>query len=100
LEVETVTLGRHIDRLEAAGWVERRADPSDRRAWLIYLSDTAGPTLDEMAALAVETQDEALRDLSAADQSRLIDLLTTIKDAMLDREAETADAKAPEPANG
>jgi len=32
LEIKGVTLGRLVDRLEAAGWVERRADASDRRA--------------------------------------------------------------------
>jgi DNA-binding MarR family transcriptional regulator len=33
LEVEPITLGRMIDRLQDAGLVERRADPKDRRAW-------------------------------------------------------------------
>ncbi len=37
LELDTVTLSRHIDRLEKSGWVERRRDPGDRRAWLIHL---------------------------------------------------------------
>src|SRR3546814_4821449 len=32
LEVQPITLARLIDRLEAAGWVERRRHPSDRRA--------------------------------------------------------------------
>ncbi len=27
LEIENITMGRHIDRLEDAGWVERRPDP-------------------------------------------------------------------------
>ena len=32
LEIEPITLVRLLDRLEAAGWVERRPDPNDRRA--------------------------------------------------------------------
>ena len=45
LEVENVTLGRHIDRLEESGWVERRSDPSDRRAWRLYLDEKSRPRL-------------------------------------------------------
>src|SRR5262245_29823087 len=33
LEVEPITIGRIIDRLETAGMLERRAHPTDRRAW-------------------------------------------------------------------
>ena len=90
LELDTVTLSRHIDRLEAAGWVERRADPADRRAWLIYLSKTAGPTLDRMEELAVETQAEALGALSPADQERLLTMLSAVKSAMVELDAPVA----------
>jgi DNA-binding MarR family transcriptional regulator len=38
LEVEPITLCRMIDRLEEANLVERRRDPGDRRAWLIFLT--------------------------------------------------------------
>ncbi|MBT6882724.1 MAG: MarR family transcriptional regulator, partial [Rhodospirillaceae bacterium] len=31
LEIEAITMGRHIDRLEENDWVERRPDPEDRR---------------------------------------------------------------------
>jgi MarR family transcriptional regulator for hemolysin len=36
LEIENITLGRLVDRMEEAGWVERRADPGDRRARLLF----------------------------------------------------------------
>ena len=42
LEVQPITLARLIDRLAAAGWVERRPDPADRRAQRLYL--TTGPS--------------------------------------------------------
>lgn len=38
LDVEPITLCRMIDRLQDAGLVERRRDPADRRAWLVYLT--------------------------------------------------------------
>ena len=46
IEVEPITLSRMIDRLEEAGLVERRADPSDRRAWLLYLAPGADDLFD------------------------------------------------------
>ena len=38
LEMEPIAVGRVIDRLQAAGFVERRHDPKDRRAWRLHLS--------------------------------------------------------------
>src|SRR5436190_20361761 len=50
LEVEPITLARLLDRLEAARLVERRPDPADRRARLLYLTAPARPLLDDMRA--------------------------------------------------
>ena len=38
LDMEPITLCRIVDRLEEAGLVERKTDPSDRRAWLLELT--------------------------------------------------------------
>jgi len=64
LELETVTLGRHIDRLEDAGWLERRRDPSDRRVWRLHLAEKSRPMIDR---------------LSKVDRERLIETLLTMK---------------------
>ena len=49
LEVEPISVGRLIDRLEARGLVERRPDPSDRRVWRLHLLPSAQPILDEIS---------------------------------------------------
>lgn len=41
LEVATVTTSKLIDRLEARGYVERRADPNDRRSNRVFATDQA-----------------------------------------------------------
>src|SRR3546814_20414492 len=51
LEVEPITLCRMIDRMEDAGMVERRPDPTDRRAWRLYLTDTSRPLIRPLRAL-------------------------------------------------
>src|ERR1051325_6964798 len=36
LEMEPIAVGRVIDRLQKAGFIERRADPQDRRVWRLH----------------------------------------------------------------
>ena len=80
IEVERMTLGRLIDRLEAAGWVRRQLDPGDRRVKQLYLAKDAEPTLREMLAITSETLEQALSGLSAEDRKRLATQLAGIKE--------------------
>jgi len=57
VEVEPITIARLIDRLEARGVVERRADPKDRRVWRLRLTPAAEPILEEIAQYRVESHD-------------------------------------------
>lgn len=79
IEVEPMTMGRMIDRLEAAGLVERRPDKSDRRVHRLYLSANARPILNEMVVLANQVQDEALSGLNDTNREALKSILTVIK---------------------
>lgn len=79
LEVEPITLCRMIDRLEEAGLVERRRDPSDRRAWLIFLTEKARPVLDQIRALADAMFAELLEGVSPKDQAITMATLTAIR---------------------
>ena len=38
MEVETATIARLIDRLEAAGWIERKSEANDRRVKLVSMT--------------------------------------------------------------
>ncbi len=87
IEVERMSLGRMIDRLEAAGMVERRPDATDRRVHRLYLTSSARPLLDKMVDLANETQEEALEGLSEADRDQLHRLLTGIKTNLTARQS-------------
>jgi len=84
LEVENVTLGRHIDRLEESGWVERRRDPSDRRAWRLFLAAKSMPILDKLAVVLMETRETALDGFSAHERDTLIETLLRIKTNLVD----------------
>ena len=85
LELEPATLGRHLDRLEDTGWIERRPDPSDRRAWRLHLTGKAAPVLDRMGGLVEIVTREALAGLSAGGRERLQAHLLTIRANLTDR---------------
>ncbi len=87
LEIEPITLGRLLDRLEAAALVERRAHPRDRRAWQLFLADKAHPILDRVWELASETREEAMAGLPPLEQERLVNALLTIRANLSERTA-------------
>ena len=79
LEVQPITLARMIDRLAAAGWVERRPDPDDRRAQRLFLTEASAPLLERMRALAAETLDTAFTGLSDQTRKELVEGLCVMK---------------------
>jgi MarR family transcriptional regulator, transcriptional regulator for hemolysin len=85
LELEPITLVRLLDRLQAAGLIERRPDPLDRRARALYLTPQARPLLDRVSVLARDVYDEALAGLSAPERERLVTALELMKGNLLDR---------------
>lgn len=94
LEVQPISLARLIDRLEANGWVERRAHPSDRRAVSLYLTDKVEPILTEMGKLVEETQAEALHGLDGDECDELVQTLGKIKQNLLNGDLETTQQQA------
>jgi DNA-binding MarR family transcriptional regulator len=83
LDIQPITLTRLIDRLEAAGWVERREHPQDRRAVSLWLTAKCQPILVEMQARATETLADAVGKLSVTQQQRLKEDLQRIKQNLL-----------------
>lgn len=85
LEIRPMTLVRQIDRMEEAGWIERRADPADRRARRLFLTAKARPILGRILDVANETRDEALARLKPGEAEQLIDLLTKVHATLSER---------------
>ncbi|MEP7221114.1 MAG: MarR family transcriptional regulator [Novosphingobium sp.] len=71
LEVEPITLGRMIDRLQDAGLVERRADPADRRAWRLHLTAKANALLDELHPMGNEVIEAMLEGIDDASRKQI-----------------------------
>src|SRR3981081_4901802 len=64
LEVEKPTAGRMVDRVEAQGWVERRADGADRRVNRLYLTAEADLIKRRLARISARTIDAGRSPLS------------------------------------
>lgn len=87
LEVKPITLARLLDRLEEAGWVERRGDPADRRVFRLYLTEAAQPLLVEMEQIAAKTRQDALAGLGRDERRQVLNLLSSLKKNLMDAEA-------------
>lgn len=83
LEVEPITVGRMIDRLEDAGLVERRRDPADRRVWRIHLTEKAQPILIELRAIADTMIDEVMEGVDPQDRIRMHAALRALRTNLL-----------------
>jgi MarR family transcriptional regulator for hemolysin len=79
LEVQPITLARLLDRLGERGWIERRPDPTDRRARLPHLTAQARPILARIFELGAATREDALAGIPPSDRDRLIETLLSMK---------------------
>jgi len=80
IEMEPIAVGRVIDRLQKAGFVERRADPNDRRAWRLYLTARAHAVVDDMDSISTSLFRDAQKGISASDLKTMISVLGRMKD--------------------
>ena len=79
VEVEPITVARLIDRLEARGLVERRADRSDRRVWRLHLTEAATPVLAEVAEVRSDLYRLATAGVEPASLAILTEALRVMK---------------------
>ena len=87
LEVGSVTVGRIVERLEQAGWIERRPDAADRRAYRLYMNPASQPMLEQLTALGADEERQALEGIAEPDRALLASLLDRIIDNLADRSA-------------
>lgn len=80
LDLEPMTLCRHIDRMEAAGLVERRQDPDDRRAKQIYSTPKSRALLEPMRERVAVVYEQAFAGLSGPARNAILDGLEHIID--------------------
>jgi len=81
-EVEPITVGRLVDRLEGRGFLERRSDPTDRRIRRLHLLPAAAPVLaaieEYKAALEEYLTDGLDREVQKAMVGALLHMKTKL----------------------
>ena len=74
-EVDAMAMVRILDRMEAGGLLKRRADPVDRRARCLYLTEKARPILREIWRLSEEIRAEIFAGVSEAERDQFMSVL-------------------------
>jgi DNA-binding MarR family transcriptional regulator len=79
LDLDGIATGRVVDRLVREGYVERRADPVDRRRWNLH----PAPKFDEMMAnilrIAGGLAEDLLAGVPAAELEATMNVLTKVR---------------------
>ena len=79
LDVEPITLGRMVDRMQDAGLVERRADPADRRRWRLHLTAEGEQKIEALRPTALALFDDAMAGLDEAQRLELEAMLNMVR---------------------
>jgi DNA-binding MarR family transcriptional regulator len=80
LDMEPIAVGRVIDRLQAAGFVERRPDPRDRRAWRLYITEQARVIVSDMELIARDLRKDATLGIEYDELRQALGVLNRIKE--------------------
>lgn len=79
-ELDSATLTGILDRLEAAGIIERRPNPTDRRAIHIHLTEKGMGTAKEIFRLMGIANSEFLGSLNPSEEKELRRLLDKVRE--------------------
>jgi DNA-binding MarR family transcriptional regulator len=75
---DPATSGSVIGRLEAKAWVERKADPNDRRRKLLVVTDAGVQALGQVQKDVARIQEKILSPLTSSEQSQFVHLLSRL----------------------
>jgi DNA-binding MarR family transcriptional regulator len=84
LELTKVAIGSLIDRLEASGFVERRADERDARARRVYLTEEGHCIVGTLRDNVYAVEAHILKTVDEKDLDQAVNVLATIKQQLVD----------------
>jgi MarR family transcriptional regulator, transcriptional regulator for hemolysin len=84
LEVREITAGRLVDRLCEEGYLRREENPSDRRAYCVYLTPSAQPLLDKLDELAKVHEGLIFAGFQSEELEKLDELLDKVATNLID----------------
>ena len=93
-DTDPMTLGRALLRMEAEGYIERRADPNDGRAHCLHLTAKAAPVLERIWHFAEDSLAEALQGFQESERQQLFSLLNRVRDNLVAATSEALPASS------
>jgi DNA-binding MarR family transcriptional regulator len=85
LELQPIALVHLLDQLAENGLVERRADPTDRRAYQLFPTPAAAPHLSAIEQIGAEIQAEMLRGLNKQQSASVLASLRIVRNNLAAR---------------
>jgi len=80
MDADKSTMVYLVDELESQGLVERRPDPSDRRAYAVHLTDAGRARVVEAGAVVAQVEREFLSPLGPRERAQFDALLRRLAD--------------------
>jgi MarR family transcriptional regulator, transcriptional regulator for hemolysin len=80
LDLQPITLTRLLDKLCDSGLIERRPDPTDRRAKRLFLTAAARPLLERLGTLGEETMADTLAGVEGGSIQQMVSELGHVKE--------------------
>lgn len=92
--LEAMTLSTYLDRLEERGLVTREADPTDRRAKLVTMTEAADKVLPRIRAVGEAVRKEAATGVSPEDWAGFVATLKQLRDNLCHKRQEASRARS------
>ncbi len=80
LGVEPASVSKAVERMEAAGFVQRRPDPQDARANCIFLTDKGRSLEEPVKRILAESEERLLANMSPEERLLLRRLLLQMRE--------------------
>ncbi len=88
LDMERAPLSKLLDRLESGGWLERRADPDDRRANRVYITKKIDPLMTEGISAGENLTDDIFSGIDENTRKEFLSVLVQAKSNLIALEQE------------
>lgn len=95
LDMERAPLSKLLDRLESGGWVERRADPNDRRANRVYITKKIDSLMEEGVTVGENLTDDIFMGIDDEAREEFITILAQAKTRLIAIDQEDAEKHGP-----
>ncbi len=86
LDMERAPLSKLLDRLESGGWIERRADPTDRRANRVYITKKIDPLMTEVITVGEMLTDDIFSGVDESAREEFLSVLVKAKSNLIAQE--------------